>query len=204
MRPRRRCCAGACSTGAGGALAAVAARRPVPSPAGEARSSTPIISGALCTRAHLVAAPPPEPIAHVLSAPANRRDMRQRRSIARMTGLYERRRPDRGTTARRSRTRKASGSAGRRSARSCARSKAPTATSTRRCSNSRGSIPRATSLEGRSGAVRQARDRPQAATITQSIETHIEVLRARRLRPEARPSQQRGVLRAQGPRPRHP
>ena len=42
---------------------------------------------------------------------------------------------------------------------------------------------------------------PQATAVTQSIETAYRGLCARRLWPEARPPQQRGVLRAQGPRP---
>ena len=45
---------------------------------------------------------------------------------------------------------------------------------------------------------------PQAVNVVQSIEIPHRVLRAAQRRPEARPSQQRGVLRAQGPRPRRP
>ena len=42
---------------------------------------------------------------------------------------------------------------------------------------------------------------PQAVNVTQSIEIAHRGLRAERRRPEARPPQQRGVLRAQGSRP---
>ena len=45
---------------------------------------------------------------------------------------------------------------------------------------------------------------PQATSIIQSLEFAYRGLRAGRLRAEARPSQQCGVLRAQGPRPRRP
>ena len=42
---------------------------------------------------------------------------------------------------------------------------------------------------------------PQAVSVVQSIESHIECYAPLNAGPEARPPQQRGVLRAQGPRP---
>ncbi len=118
-----------------------------------------------------------------------------------MTGILENP-PAWGTTSKARRRKTSIGSAGRRSAPLSARSKAPTAISTSSSSISRACSHRRTCLEGRARTLRQERDLAPGGQHHAIDRIAHRGLCADGLGPEARPSQQRGVLRAEGPRPR--